>query len=520
MPAPSVRLLDLRCHVVRTETRFPFRYGIASMTAVPHLFLRGEFEIAGRRSVGFSAEGLPPKWFTKDPAAPFSEDLAGMLESIERAVTHALAAGAGENCYDWWRSLLAAQRAWAEASSVPPLLAQLGTSLVERAAIDALCRASGEPFAKLARENAFGLRPGEIHPELAGLDPGDAVRAGLGGGWGGRSDRSDRVDPSSEGGSARHPTLFLRHTVGLADPILDEEIPPGERVRDGLPQSLEACLATQGLRYFKIKLCGALETDAQRLRRIAGLFRRDCPEARYTLDGNEQYASFAEFRAHWESHRADPALRELLSPPGLLFVEQPLHRDEALADHVAADLADWPGAPPLIVDESDAGPDSARRALVLGYAGTSHKNCKGVFKSLANAALFAHRSASAEHAGAGRRPCVLSGEDLVNTGPVALLQDLAVLAALGVPHAERNGHHYFRDLGAFGAGTGERLLRDHGDLFRALDDGAAALSVKNGRLPLASVAAAPFGTAFRIDEALDPWLPLEEWRASGAFEGY
>jgi len=517
MPAPSVRLLELRCHVVRTETRFPFRYGIASMTAVPHLFLRGEFEIAGRPSVGFSAEGLPPKWFTKDPAAPFSEDLAGMLESIEHAVGHALAAGAGESCYDWWRSLLAAQRAWAEASRVPPLLAQLGTSLVERAAIDALCRAAGEPFAELARKNAFGLRPGEIHPELATLDPGDAVRAGLGGGWGGRP---DRVEPLSEEGSPAHPTLFLRHTVGLADPILDEEIPLGERVRDGLPQSLEACLAVQGLRYFKIKLCGALENDAERLRRIADLFRRDCPEARYTLDGNEQYASFAEFRAHWESHRADPALRGLLSPPGLLFVEQPLHRNEALADHVADDLAAWPEAPPLIIDESDAGPGSASRALALGYVGTSHKNCKGVLKSLANAALFAHRSASAEPSGAGARPCVLSGEDLVNTGPIALLQDLAVLAALGVPHAERNGHHYFRDLGAFGKGTGERLLREHSDLFRTLDDGAAALTVKDGRLSLGSVAAAPFGTAFGIDETLDPWLPLEEWRARGAFEGY
>ncbi|MCB1078663.1 MAG: hypothetical protein KDM64_12620, partial [Verrucomicrobiae bacterium] len=70
-----MRLLDLRYHVVRMETRFPFRYGIAAMTAAPHLFLRGEFEIAGKRMIGFSSEGLPPKWFTKNPTTPFSEDL-------------------------------------------------------------------------------------------------------------------------------------------------------------------------------------------------------------------------------------------------------------------------------------------------------------------------------------------------------------------------------------------------------------------------------------------------------------
>lgn len=32
--------------------------------------------------------------------------------------------------------------------------------------------------------------------------------------------------------------------------------------------------------------------------------------------------------------------------------------------------------------------------------------------------------------------------DLVNMGRVALLQDLAVVAKLGIPHVERNGPHY------------------------------------------------------------------------------
>ena len=49
------------------------------------------------------------------------------------------------------------------------------------------------------------------------------------------------------------------------------------------------------------------------------------------------------------------------------------------------------------------------RAFNLGYAGVSHKNCKGVIKGLANAALVA------------RRGGLLSAEDLANVVLIGLL---------------------------------------------------------------------------------------------------
>src|SRR5262249_58169107 len=58
------------------------------------------------------------------------------------------------------------------------------------------------------------------------------------------------------------------------------------------------------------------------------------------------------------------------------------------------------------------------RALARGYQGTSHKNCKGVFKGIANACLV--ESLRREPGG---EKLVMSGEDLANIGPVALLQD-------------------------------------------------------------------------------------------------
>src|SRR5437868_6023967 len=66
-PVGAVRVRDFQLHVLDMRTRMPFRYGIASMTALPHLFVRLEVEVGGRAQVGLASEGLPPKWFTKDP---------------------------------------------------------------------------------------------------------------------------------------------------------------------------------------------------------------------------------------------------------------------------------------------------------------------------------------------------------------------------------------------------------------------------------------------------------------------
>src|SRR4026209_696805 len=79
--------------VRHTRTRFPFRYGIASMTDVPHLFVRARIVAAGSLATGLASEGLPPKWFTKDPATTFAQDLPDMLEQIGHAAALAVEAG-------------------------------------------------------------------------------------------------------------------------------------------------------------------------------------------------------------------------------------------------------------------------------------------------------------------------------------------------------------------------------------------------------------------------------------------
>ena len=43
----KLRVVGTDLHVLNMRTRMPFRYGITTLTAVPHLFVRVELEIDG-----------------------------------------------------------------------------------------------------------------------------------------------------------------------------------------------------------------------------------------------------------------------------------------------------------------------------------------------------------------------------------------------------------------------------------------------------------------------------------------
>ena len=454
--------------VRHTRTRFPFRYGIASMTEVPHLFVRTRVTVGKDSSFGLTSEGLPPKWFTKNPATTFEQDLPEMFEVISHAAKLAeQIAQAPVSFFDLWRGLYQQQNDWAKARQVAPLLANLGVSLVERAVLDGLCRIAGQPLHHLVAINRLGLRLGEIYNELGDTQPGDWLPA-------------TPLD-----------SCFARHTVGLGDALAPADIPANERVDDGLPQDLESSIRAYGLRYFKVKLSGAMERDFPRLRELTRLLERETDGQFFvTLDGNENFNDFDVFSEFWQLAKSEAALRDLWRR--ILVVEQPVHRDRALSDDAGAVLRAWPERPPLIIDESEGAVGDLPRALALGYAGTSHKNCKGIVKGIANACLLEN------HRRSGQR-VMLTGEDLCNLGPVALPQDLAMMALLGIEHVERNGHHYYRGLSMWPEEWQSATLTAHGDFYARHSQGFACLQIAGGRLRLGSVNTAPFGLAPLFD---------------------
>ncbi len=467
-----IALREAELFRVELRTRMPFRYGIATMTEVPHVILRLTFEIDGALRAGLSADHLPPKWFTKDPARALQEEIDEMLVVLRAAVTNARGMRAA-NPFAFWRELYDTQMAWAKQRRLPPLLTNFGTSLVERALLDAFCRARGATLASALRENLLAIDLGVLRPELAGTAPRDWLPGA----------------PAAE--------VFARHTIGLSDPLAANEIAPDEAVHDGLPQALAECIRFYGLRHFKIKINGELARDRTRLAKMAEIFAAECGrDFAFTLDGNESFLTATAFPDYARTLLTAPELASLW--PRLLFIEQPWHRSVALSAEVGETLRAWSGRPPIIIDESDAELRSVPDALALGYAGTSHKNCKGVFKSVANACLLAWRRSQGQ-------PGLLSGEDLSNIGPVALLQDLAAAAALGVTSIERNGHHYFAGLAQFPASWQAHLLAHHGDLFvRHADESWPRLNVRGGKIALGSVNAAPFGVAPGLDLAVLP----------------
>jgi len=378
------------------------------------------------------------------------------------------------------------QDRWGREQGFPPLLTHFGTSLVERAMIEAVCRKLGQPFHVALRENLFGIRLGDIHPVLGGT-------------------------PAKLLLPRPRPDIVARHTVGLLDPLCDEDIPAGERLDDGLPQSLKACSQSYRLRHVKIKVQGDAERDRERLRNVLRIVWESGPkEVAFSLDGNEQFRSLDEFRRYWGQIEPEPSRRFLLFE-GLMFVEQPFHRSVALDPEEVGGLKRWEGHPPLIIDESDAELTSLPRALELGYSGTSHKNCKGVFKGIANACLIAHLRQQSP-----KQLTILSGEDLANIGPIALLQDLAVCAALGIESVERNGHHYFAGLSMFPEEVQRQILTAHPDLYHPSRDLWPTLTIEDGRLSLRSVNAAPFGVAPLVN--VEQFTPLAAWRAKNAGE--
>ena len=488
-------MLQVKAHDLRifdVHTRIPFRYGIATMRDCPHVFVKLTLEIDGQRVSGLAADHLPPKWFTKNPQTPFAEDVRDMIEVIRHACEQAVGTGGVDDVYSLVSAVYHAQSFWGKEKGLPPLLYNFGVSLVERAAIEAVCKARKTPFHVAARENLLGVRFAGLpdqhlmlnYGELAGTEPAQWL-------------------PAKPLGR-----IIARHTVGLVDYLTDEEIPAGERVNDGLPQSLEACIKYYGLLHFKLKLAGDVEKDGARLKRIARIIEKSARgQWAHSIDGNENYHQFAPFRRLWESLMRDPALEGFLSR--LIFVEQPLHRDVALSEDVKGEILEWKDRPALLIDESDGEPGSLARALECGYVGTSHKNCKGIIKGIANACLLEKRRR--ENPG---RAYMLSGEDLSNIGPVALLQDLAAVATLGVESVERNGHHYFRGLSMQSPQVQEKMLAAHRDLYRRHETGGfATLNLKGGTIEVGSVNEAPLGVGFELD--VSGFTPLSQWKFTG-----
>jgi len=166
----------------------------------------------------------------------------------------------------------------------------------------------------------------------------------------------------------------------------------------------------------------------------------------------------------------------------LLYIEQPMPRDITRQSPLGA-LA----RRDFIVDEADDSYDAFPVARALGYRGISSKSCKGIYKSVINATRAAKWSAGGEK-------CFIAGEDLTCQAGLAVQQDLALGALIGVTHAERNGHHYVEGFGDTPAAEAEAFLTAHPDLY-VRDGGQIRLAIHDGDLLTGSLTTPGFATS-------------------------
>ena len=458
MNAPRFHVEEIRFAERNVALRLPFRFGAATITACPQVYVRARIRLPGGRTAeGCAAEMMVPKWFDKNPALTHEQNFEQLRFALRDAREAYTAEPGAQTAWTHFAANHAALQARAAAQGLQPLVAGYGPALIDRALFDALCLHGGVDFAAAMRGNLGGIDAAGsgLADDLAGFD----VPAFL----------AQRPPPRTR--------IAARHTVGLADAI-DGADAPADAPADGLPATLAAAVRRYGHTHFKIKLCGDTPQDIDRLARIARVI--DDPAQLVTLDGNEQYPDAEAFAAFLDRMLSTPALENLARKTA--FVEQPIRRDAALQRDVSA----LGGRIPLLIDESDATLGAFVQARALGYTGVSSKSCKGFYKSVLNAARCAHWNAAA---GAAPR-YFLSGEDLTMQAGIGVQQDLALVAWLGLPHVERNGHHYVNGLAAAPEAEQQALLRAHPGLYEA-SDGAVRLAIRGGQIDLSSLTAAP-----------------------------
>jgi L-alanine-DL-glutamate epimerase-like enolase superfamily enzyme len=457
--APRLAVRDISLFERPVPFAKPFRFGAVVINASAQAFVRVEIELEGKgTSVGASAELMASKWFDKRTHLSPQQTVDELRRSLAIARELYLADQGFETAFGLHARCIAAQVEACAKEDIPPLAAGYGPAEIDKAVLDALLRGSRINFFDGMAQNIAGI-DARLTPDLGGDDIAQYL---------GRCRRLERV--------------AIRHTVGLDDRIEAE---------GGVADANE----NSDARYFKLKLNGDPEHDAARLLRIGRELARLPYDYRVTLDANEQYASPAALGEMADRLDKDGALTPIAAK--LLYIEQPMPRESFRQSPLGALVRR-----DFIIDEADDCYDAFPAARELGYRGISSKSCKGIYKSIVNATRAATWSSEDER-------FFVTGEDLTCQAGLAVQQDLALGAVIGITHAERNGHHYVDGFANTPASEALGFLAAHPDLYQR-DGSNIRLSIHNGDLLTGSLTSPGFASG--VHPAWSALSPLERTR--------
>jgi hypothetical protein len=429
----------------------------------------------GDTTFGCAADRLSVRWLDKRPGRSKDLKRRELVKLIATAREIVLKDRDFQTPFAKWRSFHPEVMQAGRKQGQEDLTSSFASALFERAIIDAVCRLEHRSLFNMLADDRLGFRPAEVHPEIGKLKFPTIMP----------------YRPVSR--------IFVRHTIGGSDPLTAADLPDENRVNDGLPETLEEYIKTDGVRHFKVKISGIPKTDLERLNRIWQVVLQS-EQPLITLDANEAFddaKKFAEFVELLE--RDNFGLFQHIE-----YIEQPLPRGLSVDRKTEKWIRRIAERKPVIIDEADGTVDSFKRAHAIGYRGTSHKNCKGFFKSLLNFALVVHYSLKGEET-------FLSGEDLQNLPVVPLHQDFATCAILGLSHCERNGHHYNFGLSMLSEKDKANVVKHHRDMYVRRGD-EWFLNVHRGAVHCASLQCPGMGISDEPDWAsmtdMKKWIRL------------
>ena len=321
--ASSIREIELYERPVRL--RLPFRFGVVTLTECPQAFVRARIELAdGRSAVGRRGRADGAEVVRQEPRA----EQRGQLRAAARRAAH----GARRPTSPMRRrtppsatsrATTTRTRPRAPRAGCNPLLASYGPALIDRALLDALCRALGVSFYAAVRGNLVGL--GARHAQFAGFD-WDALPGTLCAG----RDASTRATRSAWSTRSPRPTCTIRSTMACP-----------RRWRRWWPAT---AIATSSSRS-----AGDIDADLARLTAIAAVLDRSAADYFVSLDGNEQYRRRC--AASPNCWRAHPRRARAGAPAGARPCSSS-SRSRASARSTST-CARSPPSKPVIIDESD-----------------------------------------------------------------------------------------------------------------------------------------------------------------------
>lgn len=338
--------------------------------------------------------------------------------------------------FDFWRQLRDALEHWRSQGEHAPEAAAFGLAVVERALIDACCRAWSIPFAEALRQNAFRIDLGKFYKPLAGRLP------------------RELLPPTAK-------QLLLHYELSAQG--------------NGETAVIEA-----GFCAFHIHLTGDVLRDVARLKSLAP--RLD-PLGRFavSLDGNGAFSKPEDLRELWEMLRGDSATQKLCR--SITHIEQPFPVESSLSNEAVALFAEWPQRPPVLIDEAAAEPGASVRALEWGYAGTIFRAGRGIIPGIADACLLGARR-EREPVGKWTFAAALTP----NLAP-ALPAELALAGAFGLTSVTAPAELFAPLAEGAPEGWRETLSQECPSIFKT----DLGLRQENGAVPLEAVNAAPLG---------------------------